>query len=165
MLAWTASVGAQATFGLCIIHPSGLWGDVVNQAELERAQQKFEDAVRTWLPGATIDSVELQQYGAASEVESVDLVGKIFIALPDGTDKTDAQVCKRAFTAFSREHREALAGLRRALGVTSFGGGLHDVIFPDVVPVSPRGPVVRMKMKADGLLAWVSSRQPDSDRG
>jgi hypothetical protein len=124
----------------------------VNQAELERAQQRIEDAVRARLPGAMIDTVELQQYGEASETESTGLLCKIFIALPDGADPADEQVRRKAFIAFSRKHRDALAELRQALGVISFGGGLHDLIFPSTVPVSPRGPVVRMKVKAGGLL-------------
>jgi hypothetical protein len=120
----------------------------VEQAEFERVRQKFEHEVRTRLAGAAIDTVELLRYGDAPTIEPGELLGKIFLAVPEGADPADRVVRREAFSAFNRAHREALSGLRQALGVTSFGGGMHDVEFPETTPASDRGPVVHMKMNA-----------------
>jgi hypothetical protein len=133
-----------------------LWRLAVEQEEFERARQMFEDQVRTRLGGAMIDSVELLQYGDIPEIEPGQLLGKIFIAVPEGADPADMTVRREAFIAFSRTHREALAGLRKVLGVTSFGGGNDDVAFPNTVPATPRGPVVHMTMKADRVQALLA---------
>ena len=125
----------------------------VDQAEFERVRQLFEDKVRTRLGGAMIDTVELLQYGDVPSIEPGELLGKIFIALPEGADAADMKVRREAFTAFSKTHREALAELRKTLEATSFGGGAHDVTFPDPTPASPRGPVAHMTMKMDRLQA------------
>jgi hypothetical protein len=119
----------------------------VEQAEFARARQNFEDEVRTRLGGAMIDTVELLQYGDVPVIEPGELLGKIFIALPAGTDTADITLRREAFVAFNNAHSEALAELREALGVTSFGGGLEDVDFPDTTPASPRGPVLNLKMQ------------------
>jgi hypothetical protein len=125
----------------------------VEQAEFERVRQLFEDQVRTRLDGAMIDTIELLQYGDAPEIEPGQLLGKIFIAVPEGADPADKTVRRDAFVAFSKEHREGLAGLRKVFGVTSFGGGNDDLTFPNTVPATPRGPVVHMTMKTDGVKA------------
>jgi hypothetical protein len=125
----------------------------VEQTEFERVRQMFEDEVRTRLAGAPIDVVELLQYGDVPEIEPGEMLGKIFIALPDGTDAADMTARRKAFTEFNKAHREALAGLRKVLEATSFGGGLNDMNFPNTVPASPRGPVVNMNLKADRVQA------------
>jgi hypothetical protein len=128
----------------------------VEQATFERARQRFEAQVRARLGGALIDSVELQQYGDAPEIEPGELLAKIFIALPEGADPTDMSVRLAAFSQFNHAYREQLGSLRKALGgVISFGSGLHDVNFPNTALASPRGPLVHMKLRADraqGLL-------------
>lgn len=121
----------------------------MDQAEFERARQKFEYEVRTRLAGAAIAGVELLRYGDVPEIEPGELLGKIFIALPEGADRADTAVRREAATAFHKAHREALAGLRKAVGATAAGGGLHDADFPNTTLAPDRGPVVSMKMKAD----------------
>lgn len=130
--------------------------------DFERVRQLFEEEVRARLAGAPIDSVELQRYGDAPEIEPGELLGKIFIALPEGADATDMEARREAGVAFSRAHREALAALRRTLGATSSGMGVQDVNFPGTAPASSRGPVLHMKMKADGALGRLAqgSDQP-----
>jgi hypothetical protein len=120
---------------------------VVEQAEFARARQNFQDEVRTRLGGAMIDTIELLQYGDVPTIEPGELLGKIFIALPAGTDAADMTLRREAFVAFSNAHSETLAELREALGVTSFGGGLEDVDFPDTTPASPRGPVLNLRCR------------------
>jgi hypothetical protein len=114
----------------------------VEQDDFERARQLFEDEVRARLAGEMIDEVELLRGGHGPE----ELLGKIFIAMPAGANPADMTVRRQAYLAFRSAHREALAELRRALGVTSFGGGLLDLGFPSSTPASARGPVVNMKM-------------------
>lgn len=125
----------------------------MEQAEFERVRQMFDDEVRTRLGGAMIDTVELLQYGDVPEIEPGELLGKIFIALPESADAADGAARHTAFVAFNKAHREALTGLRKALAVTAAGGGLDDLDFPNTTPVSPRGPVVHMKMKVDRIRA------------
>lgn len=128
----------------------------MEKAEFERAWQMFEDQVRTRLGEAMIDAVELLHYGDAPEIEPGQLLGKIFIAVPAGADPADKAVRREAFAAFSKLHRQALAELRKVLRVTSFGGGIDDLTFPNTVPATPRGPVVHMTMTMDGIGALLA---------
>jgi hypothetical protein len=121
----------------------------MDEAEFARAREKFEHEVRTRLPGAPIAGVELRRYGDAPEIEPGELLAKIFIALPEGTQPADMTARRQAGVAFGREHRESLQELRKALGVHSSGMGLVDVNFPNTDLASDRGPVVHMTIKAD----------------
>jgi hypothetical protein len=132
----------------------------MEQAEFERARQWFEDEVRARLGAAEIDTVELLRYGDVPEIEPGELLGKIFIAPPEGADASE-KARREAFTTFSKTRREALGELRKALGVTSFGGGLNDVDFPNMTPASSRGPVLNMKMKEGRVQALL---RPGSDQ-
>ena len=58
--------------------------------------------------------------------------------------------------------RAPLAELRKVLDVTSFGGGLHDLNFPNTTPSSPRGPLVHMTMKADRIQAMLGRDGDDT---
>jgi hypothetical protein len=115
----------------------------------------FEDEVRNRIVPDLIDSVELLQYGDLPEIERGQLLGKIFIALPDGTDPEDNKAHVAALSTFSRTNREALAEVRKTFAVTSFGGGMNDVTFPNTIPASPRGPMVNMTMKAAHVQAML----------
>lgn len=135
----------------------------MEQADFGLVRRKFEAEVRMRLDGAMIDEVELLQYGDIPEIEPGEVLGKIFIALPEGADAADMAARRAAFTAFNSAHREQLAGLRKALGATAFGGGLHDVNFPDTTVTSGRGPVVNMKMKLGRLRASSLAPGPSGD--
>lgn len=135
----------------------------MEQADFELVRQKFEAEVRIRLDGAMIDKVELLQYGDIPETEPGEVLGKIFIALPEGADAADMAARRAAFMAFNKAHREALTGLRKALGATAFGGGLSDVNFPNEALASERGPVVTMKMKLARVLALGQALGPSGD--
>jgi hypothetical protein len=135
----------------------------VESADFERLRQKFEAEVRMRLDGAMIDKVELLQYGDIPEIEPGEVLGKIFLALPEGADAADMAARREAFSAFNRAHREALTGLRKALGATAFGGGLSDVNFPNTAVASERGPVVNMKMKLSRVQALGPELGPSGD--
>jgi hypothetical protein len=125
----------------------------VEQAEFERARQLFQDEVRTRVGGTMIDTVELFQYGDVPEIEPGELLGKIYIAVPEGRDPDDRTARREAFSEFNNLHREQIAELRKVFAATSFGGGLNDVDFPNTSPATPRGPVLHMKVKAERVEA------------
>ena len=118
----------------------------MDPAVFTRTWERFEHEVRTRLDGAPIARVELEQIGDAPD-EPAELLGKIFIALPEDADPADTAARRQAFTAFRRRNRAALAGLQKALGATSVGGGLYDHSSPDSTPASDRGPVLHMNIK------------------
>ena len=118
----------------------------MDPAVFTRLWERFEHEVRTRLDGAPIARVELEQVRDAPD-EPGELLGKIFIALPQGADPADMAARRQAFTAFRKEHRAALAGLHKALGATSVGGGLYDQSSPDSTPASGRGPVLHMTLR------------------
>jgi hypothetical protein len=121
----------------------------MEQEDFTRVREKFEHEVRTRLPGAPIAGVELQRYGDVPEIEPGELLAKIFIALPEGTDPADMTARRRAGSAFFKEHHESLRELRKALGVHSSGMGVVDTNFPNTALASDRGPVVHMRIKPD----------------
>jgi hypothetical protein len=118
----------------------------MEQAELERAQQKFEHEVRTRLAGLAIDKVELLQYGDTPEVEPGELLGRIVIALPEGADPTDPAVRRQALEALDAKG-EVMRELRQALGVKEFRAGIRHADGPNAVQGDP-GPVIQMKLDA-----------------
>jgi hypothetical protein len=119
----------------------------MDPAVFTRLWERFEHEVRTRLDGAPIARVELEQIDDGPDGPG-ELLGKIFIALPQDADPADMAARRQAFTAFRRSHRAALAGLQKALGATSVGGGLYDHSSPDSTPASDRGPVLHMNIKA-----------------
>ncbi len=125
----------------------------MEQEEFERAQRMFEDEVHSRIAPDTIESVELLQYGDLPEIEPGHLLSKIFIKVPDGTDLGDQKAYTAAFSAFHKANAEALAELRKTFAVTSFGGGMNDVAFPNTTPASTRGPKLNMTMKAEHVQA------------
>jgi hypothetical protein len=118
----------------------------VEQAELERARQLFEDAVRARLPGTPIDKVELLQYGDIPEIEPGQLLGRVFLALPEGADPADIAVRRQVLTKFSKANPGAISGLSRAFGSAGSGAGLFITEGPEAGPDSP-GPLIHLKLK------------------
>jgi hypothetical protein len=117
----------------------------MEQAELERARQKFEREVRTRLAGLAFDRIELLQYGDDPEVEPGELLGKVVIALPEGADPDDETVHRQALEALDA-NREALHELRDAFGVREFRAGIRRV--EGHAAQGDPGPVITMKMDA-----------------
>ena len=82
----------------------------MDQAELARIREQFDREVRTRLPGAPIERIEVLQYGEDPEVEPGQLLARVVLGTPD-----DAEERARAFEAVHDEHREAFHELRREL--------------------------------------------------
>jgi hypothetical protein len=82
----------------------------MDEAELERVRQQFDQLVRERLPGAPVERVEVLQYGDDPEIEPGQFLARVVVASPgDGTDRL------RAFEAFHDEHRAAFRDLRLEL--------------------------------------------------
>jgi hypothetical protein len=82
----------------------------VDQAELDRIREQFDREVRTRLPGAPIERIEVLQYGDDPEVEPGQLLARVVL----GT-QGDREERARVFETVHDEHREAFHELRREL--------------------------------------------------
>jgi hypothetical protein len=82
----------------------------MEEAELARMREQFDQLVRERLPGAPIERVEVLQYGDDPEVEPGQLLARVVVAAPDEEPER-----LRAFEAFHDEHRGAFRDLREEL--------------------------------------------------
>ena len=118
----------------------------MDQAELERARQAFEDAVRARVPGTAIDRVELLQYGDIPEIEPGEVLGRAFLALPEGADPADLTVRRQVLKEFRSANPGALVALSKDFGQAGFGEGLFAFEGPDPGPDRP-GPLLHLRIK------------------
>jgi hypothetical protein len=120
----------------------------MDQAELRRAQEKFESEVRSRFSGVAFDKVELLQYGDDPEIEPGELFARVMVALPDGVDETDTEARGQALEEFHDAHRATIRELQRELKSRSTGGLTLEFAMtgPSVDPEGKRGPVLRMRM-------------------
>lgn len=82
----------------------------MDQVELERIREKFDQEVRARLPGAPIERIEVLQHGDDPEVEPGQLLARVVFAT-----QGDRQERERAFETVHDQHREAFHELRRDL--------------------------------------------------
>jgi hypothetical protein len=82
----------------------------MDEAELERMRQQFDQLVSERLPGAPIERVEVLQYGDDPEIEPGQLLARVVLAAPG--EEPDRL---RAFKDFHEEHRAAFRDLRHEL--------------------------------------------------
>jgi hypothetical protein len=118
----------------------------VEQADLERARQSFEDAVRARVTGTAIDRVELLQYGDIPEIEPGEVLGRAFLALPEGADPADLTVRRQVLKEFRSANPGALIALSKDFGQAGFGEGLFAFEGPDPGPDRP-GPLLHLRIK------------------
>ena len=118
----------------------------MEQADLERARQLFEDAVRARVPGTAIGKVELLQYGDVPEIEPGELLGRAFLTPPEGADLTDLAVRRQVLKEFRSANPGALVALSKDFGTAGFGAGLFVTEGPDAGPDSP-GPLLHLRIK------------------
>jgi hypothetical protein len=120
----------------------------MDQAELRRAQEKFESEVRSRFSGAAFDKIELLQYGDDPEIEPGELFARVNVALPDGIDETDKEARGQALEQFHDTHRAAIRELQRELKSRSIGGLTLEFAMPgrSADAEVKRGPVLRMRM-------------------
>ena len=82
----------------------------MEQAELTRIREQFDQKVHERFPGAPIERVEVLQYGDEPQIEPGQLLARVIIETPD-----DEPERRQAFDAFHDEHRDALHELRSEL--------------------------------------------------
>jgi hypothetical protein len=118
----------------------------VEQAELERARQSFEDAVRARVTRTAIDKVELLQYGDIPEIEPGEVLGRVFLTLPEGADPADLAVRQQVLKEFRSANPGALIALSKDFGQAGFGEGLFVIEGPEAGPDRP-GPLLHLRIK------------------
>jgi hypothetical protein len=118
----------------------------VEQADLERARQLFENAVRARVTGTAIGKVELLQYGDVPEIEPGELLGRVFLTAPEGADVADLAVRRQVLKEFRSANPGALAALSKDFGNAGFGSGLFVTEGPDAGPDGP-GPLLHLTIK------------------
>jgi hypothetical protein len=118
----------------------------VEQADLERARQVFEDAVRARLTGTDIGKVELLQYGDVPEIEPGELLGRVFLTAPEGADLADLAVRRQVLKEFRSANPGALVALSKDFGMAGFGDGLFVTEGPGAGPDGP-GPLLHLRIK------------------
>jgi hypothetical protein len=82
----------------------------MEQAELDRIRERFDQEVRRRLPDVPIERIEMLQYGDDPEVEPGQLFARVVFDTPGGGEDR-----ARAFEALHDERREAFHDLRREL--------------------------------------------------
>jgi hypothetical protein len=105
----------------------------VDQAELERIREQFDREVRTRLPGAPIERIEVLQYGDDPEIEPGQLLARVvFDAQGDSEERA------RAFDTVHGEHRGAFRELRQELNKLAVPVMLQFVADGERAPDEPR---------------------------
>ena len=97
----------------------------MEQAEVESARRRVQDAAREWFPGGAVQEVALMQYGDDPRVEPGQLVVRVVVPA-DAADAGDAGASAGAgkpagfgrdpFDAFKQAHPGALEGFRDMIG-------------------------------------------------
>lgn len=82
----------------------------MEEAELERMREQFDQLVRARFPGAPIERIEVLQYGDDPEIEPGQFLARVVISAP-----AEEPERLRAFEAFHDEHRTAFRELRQEL--------------------------------------------------
>jgi hypothetical protein len=98
----------------------------MEQAELERIRQQFDEKLREHFPDAPIERIDVLKHGDDPEIEPGQFLVRVVVAPPGGgTDEERMQ----AFAAFHDTHKERFQALRRELDklpvpvVIKFTGG------------------------------------------
>jgi hypothetical protein len=82
----------------------------MEQAELDRIRQQFDEEVRRRMPGAPIERIEVLQYGDDPEVEPGQLLARVVVEAP-----SEEEGRKRVFDELHAAHHEAFHELRKEL--------------------------------------------------
>src|SRR5580700_2976067 len=82
----------------------------MEQADLDRIRQQFDEEVHRRMPGAPIERIEVLQHGDDPEVEPGQLLARVVIAAPGAEEDR-----KRVFDELHAAHHEAFHELRKEL--------------------------------------------------
>ena len=122
----------------------------MEQAEIERLTQEFDQEVRRRFPDAPIQRVEVLQYGDDPEIEPGQLFGRVIIEAPpstaaaEGEDKKDKEERGRRLEEFHDAHRPAIRELRRELDKLPASAILEFTVAGEATEGERRGPRLRL---------------------
>lgn len=111
----------------------------MEDAELERVRQQFDQLVRERLPGAPIERIEVLQHGDDPEVEPDQLLARVVVAAPGEEPERLS-----TFEAFHQEHRAAFRDLRHELDKLPVRAILQFKAGGEQRPGEGHGPVIQM---------------------
>jgi hypothetical protein len=122
-------------------------GNVLDEADMQRAREAFEREVRKRFEGAPIEKVELLQYGEDPEIEPGGLLGRMTLAVPDGEDGSQHAVRERVLGAFHDAHEGKVQELGKELRGRP-GGVILEVVVAGQAddPEKRHGPHMKLKL-------------------
>jgi hypothetical protein len=123
----------------------------MEQAEVERLRQQFDDEVRRRFPDAPIQRVEVLQYGDDPEIEPGQLLGRVIIEAPGDTDEGDKEERGRRLEEFHDANRAAIRELRRELDRLPAAAVLEFVVSGEPAEGEHRGPKIKLAHARAGL--------------
>jgi hypothetical protein len=121
----------------------------MEQAEIERLTQEFDQEVRRRFPDAPIQRVQVLQYGDDPEIEPGQLLGRVLIEAPPAAagaeDKdSDKEERGRRLEQFHDTHRPAIRELRRELDKLPASAILEFTVAGEALEGEHRGPRLRL---------------------
>jgi hypothetical protein len=117
----------------------------MEEAELDRIRQQFDQLVREHMPGAPIERIEVLQYGDDPEIEPGQFLARVVVGAPG--DEPDRM---RAFEAFHDEHRAAFRDLRQQLDKLPVRVVLQFKVGGEQPSDEGHGPVIQMIRASPG---------------
>lgn len=111
----------------------------MDQAELDRVRQQFDEEVRRRMPDAPIQRVEALQYGDDPEIEPGRLLLRVVIEAPEGKDER-----RQALEEFGHARHEVFRELRRELDKLPVPAMLQFVTGGEPAEGGPRGPRIQL---------------------
>ena len=111
----------------------------MEQAELDRIRQQFDQQVRSRFPEGAIERVEVLQYGDAPEVEPGQLLARVVAQTPD-----DWEGREQAFEALHDGHHAAFRELRDELNKLPVPVVLQFTAGGEAGVDERRGPVIQL---------------------
>jgi hypothetical protein len=111
----------------------------MEQADLDRIRQQFDEEVHRRMPGAPVERIEVLQYGDDPEVEPGQLLARVVIAAPGGEDDR-----KRAFEEFHDANRAAFRELRQDLNKLPLSVILEFIAGGEQPEDGPKGPMIKL---------------------
>jgi hypothetical protein len=118
----------------------------MEQAELERTREMFEREVRRRFEGASIEKIELLQYGEAPEVEPGGMLGRVTIAALEGEAATDRKERERVLDEFHTTYKEAIHEFAKDIRSRAGSATLELNVEGQSDSEEPHGPVIKLKL-------------------
>lgn len=111
----------------------------MEQTELDRIRQQFDQQVHSRFPQGTIRQVAVLQHGDDPEVEPGQLLARVVVETPDGRKGRE-----QAFRALHDGHHAAFTELREELNKLPVPVTLQFVAGGERGESEPRGPIIQM---------------------